>query len=66
MRCNICDTKLKIIIPDPSVRGGIRPCNKCQGVISATSFEDNLLGYDESDVTIDIKGVVGDGEKTNT
>lgn len=59
MRCNICDNKLKRIIPDTRVRGGIRPCSKCEGVTNTASLKDNLLGYDDSDVNVDIQEVVG-------
>lgn len=58
MRCIICDNKLKAVIPDASVRGGIRPCLKCQKEIDAASLKDNLLGYDESDPTDDIKETI--------
>ena len=66
MRCNICDVKLKRIIPDNTVRGGIRPCSNCQGVIGSASLDtvDNLLGYIDSDVTADIKAVVGNNNLT--
>jgi len=67
MRCNICDNKLKRIIPDPTARGGIRPCSKCQGVITTISLDrvDNLLGYDDSDASLDIKEVVGSNTDVN-
>lgn len=58
MRCNICDRILKRIIPDPDVRGGIRSCSACQGVIQAASLKDNLLGYDGSDMDVDVQEVI--------
>ena len=53
MKCNICDNKLDNFIPDPTVRGGIRPCTKCESISSDAVMDTERL-YDDSDGAVEI------------